>query len=140
MNDDYIILTKQGAGVTSEYVDTTGPSTGPDHRADTLVNIVCDMLEKSNGHAYVSSSAQPVDCKCGGASDTYGNPTKILDASGNEISAEACLLTGGDVNNHLRYGNVNSNKPNWRVLGVYKVLMEDGQYHLSAKMITSGAV
>ena len=135
MNEDYVILTKEGAGVSSEYVSKNGTGNGSSSYADTLVNAVCNMFEKRPGNAY-NSRSEVVECKCGEPNDTNGNPTKIVDKDGNEISgANACLLSGTDVNNHLRYGNTNSNKPNWRVLGVYKV---DG--HLTPKMITSGAV
>ncbi len=134
MNEDYVILTKQGAGVTSEYVSMGDGTTSQGVNGDTLVNAVCKLLEKHNGNAYVGDSIVP--CKCGGDFDEYNNPTEIVDASGTTLDTEACLLSGTDVNNHLRYGNLNSNNPNWRVLGVY--LLGDG--HLTAKMITSGAV
>lgn len=137
MNNDYVILTKQGAGVTSKYVSTGEEIISTGLSGDTLVNAVCKLLEKNNGNTYVDSDGvtSKVPCKCGGETDEYGNPTEIYSSSGEKINADACLLSGTDVNNHLRYGNLNSNNPNWRVLGVYKV---DG--HLTAKMITSGAV
>ena len=137
MNKDYVIITREGAGVSTEYVSTgedgTSSSAGS---GKTLVVAVCDILgkdNKANGQAY--KNGEKVACKCGGGTDSYGNPAKIVDAEGHALEVDACLFAGTDVNNHLRYGNANSNKPNWRVLGVYMV---DG--HLTPKMITSGAI
>ena len=130
MNEDYVILTKQGAGVSSEYVvNGSGSSNGG--LADTLTEIVCDMFDKTPGHATDPSNPdRTVDCKCN------SDRSKVVNTSGQVISGGACLFSGTDVNNHLRYGNPNSNKPNWRVLGVYDI----GAEKLSPKMITSGAV
>ena len=109
MNKDYVILTKQGAGVSSKYISM------------------------GDGNAYVNGDIVP--CKCSDEKDSVytDNPAKLVTTSGEEVNA--CILSGTDVNNHLRYGNINSNHPNWRVLGLYKI---DG--HVTAKMITSGAV
>ena len=135
MNEDYVILTRQGAGVTSEYVSMGDGTTSQGVNGDTLVNAVCNIFknEKTRGNAYVGDSIVP--CKCSDTADSQypNNPAKLVDNNGQEVSA--CLLSGTDVNNHLRYGNLNSNNPNWRVLGLYMV---DG--HITAKMITSGAV
>ena len=135
MNKDYVVLYKEGAGVSSKYISQDDDNSSGSIQADTLVNVVCQMFEKTPGNAYKNGNVL-VSCKCNSTEDPEtGNPTGFVDTNGNALSVDACLLSGTDVNNHLRYGNVNSNKPNWRVLGVYKV---DG--HLTAKMITSGAV
>ena len=133
MNKDYVILTKQGAGVSSKYI-SMGDGTGSNGlQGNTLVKAVCDLFNKSNGNAYVNGDIVP--CKCSDDKDSVytDNPAKLVTTSGEEVNA--CILSGTDVNNHLRYGNINSNHPNWRVLGLYKI---DG--HVTAKMITSGAV
>lgn len=129
LNLDYVILRKQGAaGYTAEYVesdiDYNNGSTPSDR---TLVTAVCEGFgTPSSPGNLVGKSSTGKQCFCykEGGSDKYN---KLRDVDGVEVTA--CIISGENPNNYLRYGD---SKPNWRVLGVYKISDD-----LVAKMITS---
>lgn len=126
LNMNYVVLRKQGAGVTADYQDGN-PSNPNGDTPTTLVDAVCIGFDNGTFVGQTTNaSGTVVSCKC----NAKLNATKLVDSSNNEV--EACLIAGDNPNNYLRYGD---SKPNWRVLGVYKV---NGS--LSAKMITSEPV
>ena len=119
LNNDYVILRKQGAaGYYAEYVESETYNGGVSVSDRTLVTAVCDAFKdgKLDGKTATGDS-----CKC--VADGSGKYTSITGG------ADACIVSGENPNNYLRYGD---SKPNWRVLGIYNV---SGTLH--AKMITS---
>lgn len=139
LNNDYVILRKQGAGYTAEYVHGTDPS-GKTMVSDlSLVEAVCERFASGDlvGKGYTSGGVA-VECKCYGTDPQtpVGKTAKyIRGINGEEINA--CVIAGDNPNNYLRYGN--SDSPNWRVLGIYNVQYE-GSNTLVAKMITIGTI
>ncbi len=135
LNSHYVILTKQAAGVTAEYVDPeegSDPNNTPTGESNTLVSAVCNGFAKGSlkGQAYVNGKSEPVGCKC----NDVNNPTGFVSEDGKTtLDTNACIIAGDNVNNYLKYGD---SKPNWRVLGVYKITV-DGSTFVSAKMITN---
>ena len=123
LNLGYVVLRKQGAGFTAKYLRDGDISSSSD-KATTLVDAVCIGFANGNLKGQTSdSSGNVTSCKCNAAT----NATDLIDNKGNSVNA--CIIAGENPNNYLRYGDT---KPNWRVLGVYKVNGE-----LSAKIITS---
>jgi len=132
MNKDYVVLTREGAGVTAKYIeqgDSSDIASGS-NTSKTLVDAVCasfvDKDGKANGvgKAMTGKNENQTDsCMCVGQP---GNYTKLITSDGKEVNA--CLFSGEMVNNYLKYGD---SKANWRVLGVYNIGSE-----LAAKMIT----
>ncbi len=127
LNNNYVILRKEGAGVTATYVDTTEPPSGPTDESVTLVDAVCSGFANDTFKGQTYSGGRIVDCTCDKAKD----PTKLV-VKGTNTKVNACLIAGENVNNYLKYGDT---KANWRVLGVYDL---DGT--ITAKMITSDPV
>jgi len=132
INNSYVILRKEGAGVTATYVcPTCNPDPGdePTNESETLVDAVCTAFSRAGaftGHAYDSNGAI-VDCTC----DRAVGATKLVIKDTN-VEVQACLIAGENVNNYLKYGDT---KANWRVLGLYNL---DGT--ITAKMITSDPI
>ena len=128
LNNNYIILKKEGVGVTAELVIIDSTPTGDDSvTSGNLVDVVCSGFAsgKYEGQAY--NGGNIVSCTC----DKAVGATKLV-VKGSTTQVNACLIAGDNVNNYLKYG---STKPNWRVLGVYNL---DGT--LTIKMITSDPV
>jgi len=122
LNNDSVIIRKQGAaGYIAEYVVGDGNPDAVNTANKTLVEAVCDAFE--SGKLTGKDPNGVNNCKCN-ATRTAIEPS----------SAKACIISGANPNNYLRYGN-NSSSPNWRVLGVYK--LDNGNEGLYAKMITS---
>ena len=132
MNSDYVILTKQGAGVTAKFY-SYGDSSDEEYltgNSRTLVTAVCKMFEGQKGQTLNGDST--ISCECvKGEGDEY---VKIVNKNGEEASA--CLFSGESPNNYLKYG---ASTANWRVLGVYQI-GTGGNKELSAKMITMKVV
>ncbi len=129
MNHDYVILTKQGAGVTAQFYSVTDGADADNLSGSsrTLVTAVCNMFEGDKGQTMSGSNV--VGCHCvKGEGDEY---VRIVDANNNP--ANACLFSGTSPNNYLKYG---ASSANWRVLGVYQIATDT----LSAKMITMKVV
>ena len=133
LNNDYVILRKQGAGYSAEYVHL-----GPDPEAQTysdksLVEAVCDGFLQEN---FIGRTPSGKTCFCyNNSGNKVGiGATTIKDSDGTVV--DACIISGENPNNYLRYGD---SKPNWRVLGVYRVPDENNGNNkvLTAKMITS---
>ena len=127
INNNYVILRKEGAGVTATYVDTTETPTTETNESVTLVDAVCAGFANGTFKGQAYSGGAIVDCTC----DKAKSPTKLV-VKGTSTSVNACLIAGENVNNYLKYGD---SKANWRVLGVYNL---DGT--ITAKMITSDPV
>ena len=130
LNSHYVMLTKQAAGVTAEYIDPDaggGDGSSTALESKKLVSLVCNGFSKGTlkGQAYDGASSTPVECKC----NDINAPTSFVKPDGSSINTAACIISGDNVNNYLRYGDT---KPNWRVLGLYKI---DGK--IVAKMITN---
>lgn len=127
INNNYVILRKEGAGVTATYVDTTEAPQGTVNESVTLVDAVCAGFANGTFKGQSYSDGRIVDCTC----DKAKSPTKLV-VKGTSTQVNACLIAGENVNNYLKYGDT---KANWRVLGVYDL---DGT--ITAKMITSDPV
>ena len=110
-NDNAIVYYKEGT------------SSGTTESATTLVDAVCTGFGNNTLKGQAYSNGNTVSCKC----NARTGATDIIDGNGNSVSA--CIIAGESPNNYLRYGD---NKPNWRVLGVYKINGE-----LVTKIITS---
>ena len=130
LNADYVILRKQGAtGYYAEYIESDHSYTGQSGVIDTtLATAVCDAINAGKLDAKSENGNQ---CGCYNVVDY--KYTEISEGKPGESPTgplvNACIISGENPNNYLRYGD---SKPNWRVLGVYKI---DGV--LNAKMITS---
>ncbi len=127
INNNYVILRKEGAGVTATYVDTTETPTEQTNESVTLVDAVCAGYANGTFKGQAYSDGRIVECTC----DKAKSPTKLV-IKGTNTPVTACLIAGENVNNYLKYGDT---KANWRVLGVYDL---DGT--ITAKMITSDPV
>ena len=130
LNKDYVILRKQGAaGYYAEYHpsdDENGGSGSVTTR--TLVTAVCEAFNSDSNPLTGKSSknGSVKTCKCYNI-DADAEYDQLKDESGDVV--DACIVSGENPNNYLRYGD---SKPNWRVLGVYNIGGE-----LYAKIITS---
>ncbi len=127
INNNYVILKKEGVGVTATYVDTTETPEGAINESVTLVDAVCAGFANGTFYGQTYSGGEIKECAC----DKAKSPTKLV-IKGTNIQVEACLISGENVNNYLKYGDT---KANWRVLGVYDL---DGT--ITAKMITSDPI
>ena len=127
INNNYVILRKEGAGVTATYVDTTETPTEQNNESVTLVDAVCAGYANGTFKGQAYSGGRIVECTC----DKAKSPTKLV-VKGTNTQVTACLIAVENVNNYLKYGDT---KANWRVLGVYDL---DGT--ITAKMITSDPV
>lgn len=127
LNNNYVILRKEGVGVTATYVDVTEPIDAPTMSTVTLVDAVCKGFSNGTFKGQAYYDGRIVECTCNQAT----NPTSLV-VKGSNNRVNACLIAGEDVNNYLKYGDT---KANWRVLGVYNL---DGT--ITAKMITSDPV
>lgn len=127
INNNYVILRKEGAGVTATYVDTTETPEEQNNESVTLVDAVCAGYANGSFKGQAYNEGRIVECTC----DKAKSPTKLV-VKGTNIQVTACLIAGENVNNYLKYGDT---KANWRVLGVYDL---DGT--ITAKMITSDPV
>ena len=126
MNNSYVILRKEGVGVSASFV-TDEDTTTTASSSQLLVDVVCAKFASGafKGHTY-NASGDIVDCVC----DKTVNATNLY-IKGTTTSVEACVIAGEGVDNYLKYGDT---KANWRVIGLYKNV--DGNGGLSAKMIT----
>lgn len=120
MNGEYVIVKKQAAGFSAKFQG--------DAKEDTKVvkDLVKTVCEKFGNGEFKGKASNDKDCKCG--DDNKG----IVDLKGNAIENGACIISGNEKNNYLRYDGVM-----FRVLGVYDI---DGNGTLSAKMITDQTV
>lgn len=117
MNGEYVTVRKEAIGVVGEY----GGSTTDISSEEALVHEICQRF--SNGH-FVGKYGTGANDTCACTSSFDG-----LIATGgakNGQSVNACIISGSNVDNYLKYDNVM-----WRVMGLYNL---DGK--LSAKMIT----
>ena len=87
-----------------------------------LVQTVCEKFESGK---FVGKTSDGKTCKCG--TDNKG----IVNSDGNTLENGACIISGNEKNNYLKYDGVM-----FRVLGVYDL----GDGTLSAKMITDQTV
>lgn len=130
INNSYVILRKEGAGVTATYVCPTCSNPGDTptpNESETLVDAVCAGFSNGTFKGQAYSGGVIVDCTC----DRAKEPTKLV-VKGTNNEVQACLIAGENVNNYLKYGDT---KANWRVLGLYNL---DGT--ITAKMITSDPI
>ena len=126
LNSSYVILRKEGVGVSATFV-MEGDTSSTTNSSQLLVDVVCAKFANGTftGHTY-DSSGNIVDCVC----DSGNNATNLY-IKGTTTPVEACVIAGEGVDNYLKYGDT---KANWRVIGIYKNV--DGNGGLSAKMIT----
>ena len=132
LNLDYVILRKQGAaGYYVEYHSSTDSFVeGDGVSSRTLVQAVCTAFQDKS---LTGKDSDGNSCKCFDEDttkdgyDTIREYNPANNTSGKTVTA--CIISGENPNNYLRYG---SSQPNWRVLGVYDI---DGT--LTAKIITS---
>ena len=93
-----------------------------------LITLIVIGIIIATGPSHNNSTKADGLKKYSDANISFSYPSIWKDANGNEVNA--CIIAGDNPNNYLRYGD---SKPNWRVLGVYKM----DENSLSAKMITS---
>ena len=127
LNGSYVILRKQGAGYIAIFIDTGNPDIDPGSSDTTLVDAICNGLSNKSLQGKTPAGNS---CACN------ADRTAIVLLSGTESNPQACILSGSNPNNYLKYGTSEST-PNWRVLGVYVV---SGQTKLVPKMITSAPI
>ena len=126
LNAYYVLLRKQGAGYIALFLDEGDDDTIINNNDTTLVDAVCTAIANKKLQAQ-TPAGNPCSCSA---------DRKSIVAENGETGATACIISGSNPNNYLKYGTSDS-APNWRVLGVYKLNGVDG---LSAKMITSQPV
>ncbi len=128
MNNEKVILRKESIGIAGTFRDTLsgGGSGGGGTQTEIpkLVDSICDGFNnKQFTGQTMTESGNVVSCQCN------ANNTGLV---ANGVEVDACIISGDNVNNYLKYG---SSKANWRVLGLYK--LDDG---LHAKIITNEAI
>lgn len=124
LNGEYVIIKKQTTGVVAIF---QGDLSNNVSNVESLVKIVCDRFDSGDFSGKMSESET---CKCG--KDSSGNYVGIVNSSGTKVASSACIISGNEKNNYLKYDGVL-----FRVLGVYDI---DGKGTLSVKMITDQTV
>lgn len=119
MNGEYVIIKKQTAGYSAKF---QGKSKSETNLVKDLVKTVCDKFE--NGE-FDGKTSNGITCKCG------TDNKNIVSSDGTTLENGACIISGNEKNNYLKYDGVM-----FRVLGVYDL----GDGTLSAKMITDQTV
>ncbi len=120
MNGQYVIVKKQTAGFSAKF---NGKASNEALVVKELVTTVCDKFKSGEFKGKISNGKI---CKCG------DNNKYIVDSNGAKILSGACIISGNEKNNYLKYDGVM-----FRVLGVYDI---DGQGTLSVKIITDQTV
>lgn len=120
MNGEYVIVKKQAAGFSAKF---QGDAKEDTKVVKDLVKTVCDKFKSEE---FKGKTSDGKICKCG------DNNKYIVDSNNAKILNGACIISGNEKNNYLRYDGVM-----FRVLGVYDI---DGNGTLSAKMITDQTV
>lgn len=145
LNNEWVLITKQAAGVKVEWGDdVTNPSYDDEPNDGTLVDELC---EKFNNGTFIGkySTEENAYCGCQMAGDTVTGlyaATLVKDGDGNvtgvslrtSIPVDACLIAGDAKNNYLKYDGVM-----WRVMGIYNI-SNTSTPRYSAKMITNDNV
>lgn len=119
MNGEYVIIKKQTAGFSAKF---KGDSKSDSVETKELVKAVCDKFASGD---FAGKTSTGKACKCG------TNNKGLVNNAGNKITDEACIISGNEKNNYLKYDGVM-----FRVLGVYDL----GDGTLSAKIITDQTV
>lgn len=144
MNDNYVIIKKEAAGVTATFEGQTTTITN-----GTLVEQVCKRFMTG---MFVGKYGTGETDYCGCIYDADNKPIKLAKLvkkngklekvdglyvastdSGDRVNA--CIIAGDETNNYLKYGG-----SMWRVMGVYDVYGEDDGGRLVTKMITNDNV
>ena len=119
MNGEYVIIKKLTTGYNAKF---QGEIKSETTLVKDLVQTVCEKFESGK---FVGKTSDGKTCKCG-----TGNKG-IVNSDGNTLENGACIISGNEKNNYLKYDGVM-----FRVLGVYDL----GDGTLSAKMITDQTV
>lgn len=119
MNGEYVIIKKLTTGYNAKF---QGEIKSETTLVKDLVQTVCEKFESGK---FVGKTSDGKTCKCG--TDNKG----IVNSDGNTLENGACIISGNEKNNYLKYDGVM-----FRVLGVYDL----GDGTLSAKMITDQTV
>ena len=127
LNNNYIVLKKEGVGVTAELVIVDETPTTETAVTGSLVDVICSGFASGKYEGQAHNGGNIVACTC----DKAVGATKLV-VKGTTTTVNACVIAGENVNNYLKYG---AQRANWRVLGVYNL---DGT--LTIKMITSDPV
>ncbi len=124
MNNLKVLLRKGTLGITGELEGGSGSSGSEGSASEKLVETICKGF---NDGTFVGqtmdASGGIVTCQCNATN------TALL---ANGIEVDACLISGDNVNNFLKYG---SSVANWRVMGLYK--LDSDSDLLYPKIITS---
>lgn len=140
MNDNYVIIKKEAAGVSATFEGQTTTITN-----GTLVEQVCKRFMTG---MFVGKYGTGDTDYCGCIYED-GKPIKLAklvkkngklqQADGLYIAStdsgdrvNACIIAGDETNNYLKYGGTM-----WRVMGVYDVYGDEGGGRLVTKMITN---
>lgn len=119
MNGEYVLIKKQTTGYSAKFQGKSNSNTA---MVKDLVQTVCEKFETST---FEGKTSDGKTCKCG------TNNKGIIDSDGNSLDNGACIISGNEKNNYLKYDGVM-----FRVLGVYDL----GDGTLSAKIITDQTV
>ena len=119
MNGEYVIIKKLTTGYNAKFQG--------EFKSETIIvkDLVQTVCEKFESGKFVGKTSDGKTCKCG--TDNKG----IVNSDGNTLENGACIISGNEKNNYLKYDGVM-----FRVLGVYDL----GDGTLSAKMITDQTV
>ena len=126
MNNLKVILRKGTLGITGEFEGSGSGSSGSDSEngSKKVVETICKGF---NDGTFVGQTMDAngniVTCQCNATN------TALL---ANGVEVDACLISGDNVNNFLKYG---SSVANWRVMGLYK--LDPDSNLLYPKIITS---
>ena len=119
MNGEYVIIKKLTTGYNAKFQG--------EFKSETIIvkDLVQTVCEKFESGKFVGKTSDGKTCKCG------TNNKGIVTSDGNTLENGACIISGNEKNNYLKYDGVM-----FRVLGVYDL----GDGTLSAKMITDQTV
>lgn len=139
LNDEYVLLRKEAVGVSAIFHGESCSDTDPNNMCatGTLVKQVCEKLNTGKFIGkYGTGSTEYCGCKVTGENVTgifaaVINPDGSLNVSSTAV--KACIISGDDADNYLRYGGVM-----WRVLGLYDLY--DNSNKIVAKLITNDTV
>ena len=136
MNADCVIVKKQAVGISTEYV-VGCRDINVEEIGGTLVEQACKRFNSGIiVGKYDTGSNDYCGCKFSGNEVTgIYRATKNADGTLNvsNTSVNACIISGDEVNNYLKYDNVM-----WRVMGVYNIYND--QSKLVAKIITNDII
>lgn len=141
LNNEHVLIIKEAVGAVAIFggESCSDNDSNPNNRCEsgTLVKQVCEKFNNGKFVGKFGSGANDY-CGCKMNGETVSGIYKATKNSDNTLNisntaVKACIISGDDVNNYLRYDGVM-----YRVIGVYDLYNDSNK--LVAKMITNTTV